>query len=471
VVFDLEAKQCVSMSFDPINMSCHCCGSFLGRKGDEFGRQTFVLADQNFPASLPSDNGGLKCMKILRIEGGKLDELACLFLDITRGWLLPPGSLILLGSLSHLAETGLAAYTEDLCNAVAKLSNGFRRSVGIAPAPFVLSADIADPSLIRAIVELYAWINACMKGVAGLSPSAFQASMEGLNYTGSGLAKPDYPLRYRLPTSITGDKKQIWLSSKLASLPSAVKHYSIEIEVEIIGRLLADLDGFLALDLQLNPFYERDVIKEDMEPPDRTTYILIGGSHALRTANALARSGKKAIAATIAGWKPTADQMSPMLAKIKRAMDMCPDKEKVVGVIQAYDNCSYFAQDEEGNLTAAKKGSDGIHHIPGNSVLAHPDTQYMAFKKSLLALEAIKDIRKVILAPLPRYWEEPCCRNKHHVTNLKESDYKSKMEAGIYAYKTACAQIAFGMGSGMCVSSGAGMSSRRRAGYGPTRSI
>jgi len=75
VTFDIKAKQVTSYSYDPEKMSCHCCGEFLARHGDKAGRQTFVLSDQNFPASLPSDNTGPKCLKILRIEGGRLGEL------------------------------------------------------------------------------------------------------------------------------------------------------------------------------------------------------------------------------------------------------------------------------------------------------------------------------------------------------------------------------------------------------------
>ena len=268
-----------------------------------------------------------------------------------------------------------------------------------------------------------------------MAPASFQVSLEGLNYKGGGLAQHEHVHHYRLPTSLSGDSKQLWVSSGLTTLPSEVKGFGKEIEIEIVGRLLADLDGFLALGLQLQPYYDRDVTKEDMEPPDRTAYILIGGSHALRTANGLARSGKRAIAATIAGWRPSPDQMKAMLNKISRALDLCPDKGKVVCVLQCYDNSSYYSQDEDGNLVAAKKGADNKYHVLGRSVLAHTDTQYICFKKTLPILEAVKDYRKVILAPLPRYWEERCCSDKSHVMNLEDSDYKSKLEAGIYNYK------------------------------------
>ena len=92
VVFDIKAKQVSSYSYDPEKMSCHCCGQFLGLHGNKAGRQTFVLSDQNFPASLPSNNTGPKCLKILRIEGGGLGELTDKLLATTAGWQVPPAA-------------------------------------------------------------------------------------------------------------------------------------------------------------------------------------------------------------------------------------------------------------------------------------------------------------------------------------------------------------------------------------------
>ena len=366
---------------------------------------------------------------------------------------------------------GLAAYAEDLCAAVARLAAHFKQTVNISPVPFILCADTTDASLIRSIVELYAWINAAMADLGGLSAAAFHVSLEGLNYNGSGLVQHVHPMRYRLPSAMnggggsssgggsgggsrggggggnsgvsgdggngggSGGSRKIWLSSGLAPLPSTVKQFDRTIECEIIGRLIRDLNVFLALNLQPRPYYDRLVAREDMLPPDGTSFILVGASHALRTANGLARRGKKAIAATIAGWKPVGDQIKPMLGKIERALSLCPDKEKAIFVLQAMDNCSYFCQDEEGNIASATKGLDSKHHIPGNSVLAHPDTQYMLFKKMLPIFDAIKEYKKIILSPLPRYWESRCCGKKSHVRNLDEADYRAKLEAGVYDYK------------------------------------
>jgi len=443
VTFDIKAKQVTSYSYDPEKMSCHCCGEFLARQGDKAGRQTFVLADQNFPASLPSDNTGPKCIKILRIEGGRLGELADKMMSITAGWHIPPGSLILIGSLSHLAETGFAAYASDLCNAVAKLSVHFRGSISVAPAPFSLAEDTEDSHLIRSIYDLYGWVSSCLKHVEGLSLTALSTAMEGLIYNGGGAVQPDTVRKYRLPTTLYADVHQIWTSSGLASLPSRVRGFDMGIECEIMGRLISELNTCLGLDLQTNPYYDRTVVKEDLDPVDTTTYILIGGSHALRTANGLARLGKRAVAATYGGWRPTAEQTAAIINKIGRAKNHCPDTSKVVCVLQLWDSCNYFVQDEEGGLSAAKKEEDDRYHVKGANVFAHTDTQLLTFKKTLPVIEAVKDMRKIFLSPLPRYWVARCCGDKRHVSNLGDPDYRQKLEASVYEAKNNLRAFSF----------------------------
>jgi len=435
IKFDMEVKQVSSTSYDPANMACFCCGQFLSKTGDKYSRQTFVLTDQNFPATLPSDYSGKKCLKITRIEGGRLGELTDKFIYITEGWKIPAGSVILIASLSHLSETGLAAYIADLCTAVSTLTHYFKGSVSIAPAPFILAADTKDQHLIRAISDLYAWINSCLGSSEAVSAAAFLVGREGLLYNGGGPAMQEIENRYRLPTGFTNSSNEIWSSSGKSDLPSSVKQFSQEIEMEIVGRLLADLNAQLGLDLHPKPYYDRLVVEEDLEPPDSTVYIVVGGSHALRTANALARQGKKSVAATISGWRPTAEMITAIINKLKKAREHCIDTSKAVCVLQMWDNSMYFVQDEEGGLSAARPGADGKHHVVGASVFAHKDTQQLILKKTLPILEAVSDMRKILLSPLPRYWEERCCEKSGHVTNMADEEYKVKLEAEVYAAK------------------------------------
>ena len=114
---------------------------------------------------------------------------------------------------------------------------------------------------------------------------------------------------------------------------------------------------------------------------------------------------------------------------------MCPDLSKAVCVLQLWDNCSYFVRDDEGGLSAPKKEADGKYHIKGAAVFAHQDTQLLMFKKTMPILDEVKNMRRIILSPLPRYLQARCCNKKTHTTNFSEVDYKQKLETSVYEAK------------------------------------
>jgi hypothetical protein len=99
------AKQNISTSFDLKNFHCNTCTGeghvVLRREGErvaarELAPVAFVLSDQNFAPSLPAEDGG-ECLKIIRVEDAGLQELVTLFLEATRGFIMPAGTLLEMG--------------------------------------------------------------------------------------------------------------------------------------------------------------------------------------------------------------------------------------------------------------------------------------------------------------------------------------------------------------------------------------
>ena len=94
------ANQNLCASFDPANLRCVSCKS----EHDIIGSDKPVcicLADQSFVSKI---TGGVEgsCIPVVRIEGGGLEELSDMFLEIFDGYKFPPGSIVLLGSATHL---------------------------------------------------------------------------------------------------------------------------------------------------------------------------------------------------------------------------------------------------------------------------------------------------------------------------------------------------------------------------------
>jgi hypothetical protein len=76
-----------------------------------------VLTDQAFPPILPAKNK--KCVVVVRVEDGLLSEIENSFVGLFADFCaptgrLPVGSVVLLGSMSHLGARGLDSYAGDI---------------------------------------------------------------------------------------------------------------------------------------------------------------------------------------------------------------------------------------------------------------------------------------------------------------------------------------------------------------------
>jgi hypothetical protein len=86
---DVSSLSVSSMSFNPVTWKCTACPSShsIFEANAKGGRTVIVLADQNFPAVLPSSEN--RCLSIIRLDQGRLDELIDLFLKIARQTTVP----------------------------------------------------------------------------------------------------------------------------------------------------------------------------------------------------------------------------------------------------------------------------------------------------------------------------------------------------------------------------------------------
>jgi hypothetical protein len=76
-------------------------------------------------------------------------ELVNLFLDLTRGCSIPAGTVLLVGSLTHLADTGISAYAADLSDAAARFGRIFQGGIVFLPGLTVPPGSIRDLVLRR----------------------------------------------------------------------------------------------------------------------------------------------------------------------------------------------------------------------------------------------------------------------------------------------------------------------------------
>jgi hypothetical protein len=167
---DVSRNISTSISAD---LECLACSDPHSVGGDILGGipRAFAVSDQAFPPVLPTDDGN--CITIVRVEDGTLNELATVFCDIFAKYLvpaagLPPGSVIMIGSLSHLGRRGLANYTEELVRTIGTFASRVGAAVEIVPLVFVPLAGIGSPGTVRDAFDLDAWILGSGRGEAAV---------------------------------------------------------------------------------------------------------------------------------------------------------------------------------------------------------------------------------------------------------------------------------------------------------------
>ncbi len=123
---DTTGGRNISTSCDPEGLECLVCEKRhnIGNSIEAGTPVAVVVSDQNFSPVLPTGDG--KCVVVIRVEDGRLFELESVFKDVFKKFLapvgrLPVGSVVLVGSLTHLAGYGLESYTLDLVKVILAL--------------------------------------------------------------------------------------------------------------------------------------------------------------------------------------------------------------------------------------------------------------------------------------------------------------------------------------------------------------
>jgi hypothetical protein len=149
----VKVNQAVSSSFDPNNLMCISCDN--EHEILSSSPMIICLSDQNFVPVLPADKWN--CVNIVRIENASITELFEMGKEIFHGKTLPEGSVMLIGSASHLGRRGASLYAGEWTTVVASASSLWR-GVHICPLiPLVISE--CQGNLTREISELAVWLD------------------------------------------------------------------------------------------------------------------------------------------------------------------------------------------------------------------------------------------------------------------------------------------------------------------------
>jgi hypothetical protein len=124
------------------------------------------LSDQNF-ASKFAGSGVKTCISVIRIEDASLAELVDILVDMMGGVKFPPGSIVLMGSVTYLHGLGVENYAREWVAQIERMGKVWE-GVNVCPL-FPVTGESLPGSLGVSLLELGCWFATVYEnGILGL---------------------------------------------------------------------------------------------------------------------------------------------------------------------------------------------------------------------------------------------------------------------------------------------------------------
>ena len=197
----------------------------------------------------------------------------------------------------------------------------------------------------------------------------------------------------------------------------------------------------MALYLDNKVSYER---LPDAPAPKREKFIVVGASHANRTAGWLEEKGASVINLAVPGWRITRPKVAELATRLQTALEK--EGTDCTVVYEMFDSNCFLARTEEGGLVPICKRASGEYHVDGDLVFAPKELQYNCFCDAKPLFEAAGSRRKIIISPIPRYLLSGCCVDPDHAGNIKDPDYRGNLEMAVVDCRKNLKDFAFRQG-------------------------
>ena len=435
VFSNLNSRTNLSCSFDPASFRCVTCigGGHDAGAGAGGGPVALVVADQAFPACLPAWGEGGECLRIIRVEDASLRELTLALVDILGKRTLKAGTVLCLGSLSHLAMVGTGQYCTDWVKSRWWLKERLGNGILVLPLPPVPVGGMEGRSLIRSALETSTWFMASSCTESVILKEAHRTLVDTFLTEGEGEGWANERQCIRLPASLDSPAFASMVSEGWGNRPDGVPPLSQAAEEIIITPLLSTLNEAFSLNLCLAPCLERDrdAIEASVSSArEERNFLVIGGSHASRLATAMGGAGCSVDRITSGGWKISSDNVAAVMEKL----DDLPVNPDTI-VLQLLDNSCFFCLGEDGTLSHPVLLADKKHHVVGQLKVANKDQVKALLKLVSPILHHRPDTEKILISCLPRYIASSCCENSAHNTSFSDPSAAAAVTADLNAMR------------------------------------
>jgi hypothetical protein len=357
-------------------------------------------------------------------------ELVNLFLELTRGCSIPAGTVLMISSLTHLADTGLSAYAADLSDAAAKIDRIFQGGIVVLPGLIFPPGEIRDPVLCKELFDVLTWSKKVAKIVKGgqtVMDSCFGELVGLLTGAGVGGGQVAYGGRHRLPAELGSSTTVKWDTRGQTGLPFGVGPLATSAIVDVLNKMSQDLYRALGT----RQLHVAGLFGATKQIRLGKNIVVIGASHAKRLHAVFKEDGEMTTFIEAPSFRLLQKDVAALTDTIQEEVgDELSDK---VLVINAFDNSYFVAKTEDGHFIPPRKDSSGRYHVDGEIACAPQETAKQMLINSFPLLRKFAAIPKIVLVPVPRYLYAPCCTDIEHVPNLENEDHVEKMLEGLDA--------------------------------------
>jgi hypothetical protein len=244
-----------------------------------------IISDQNFPPALPTDEK--RCCVVLRLEDCMLNEQPGILKEFfgNRQGYLPEGSLLLFGSVSHLAARGLENYAEETVKTFKAFANMLNRGCSVTHNVFIPLWGIESEGLVRDLYDLDCWLRSGAVSSYLSLPRTREKLWTVIRDECNGLVSALSCERVLfLPESHASSRKIRTISASVENLPAKILPLSANGEKKIIESLMFELNDLYAINVSVNPNLDRCSGNQTtaMESPTGSRIIIVGALHAAR---------------------------------------------------------------------------------------------------------------------------------------------------------------------------------------------
>ena len=430
-VHNLQTSSNFSMSLDPATLQCLGCTEkhLFVRKDNPV---CIVASDHNFAPVLPAKLG-TDCIGILRVEDGTLQEITGMFRDVFRKHIrpagsLPPGSIVMVGSVSHMALYGLQQYAEDITRTLTIIGSEVGPGITVIPYVPIPLGGIMSDELVRDMLDFDCWLLGSGLGELQTLPSTRELFWETVGGNTDTVVDTGSRTLF-LPTSIRNPRKHRFMSGGVCP-PAIIEPIGQVDESNIVTCLIGEVSGMLGLKLDASPDFARGGVSPICEHATGRVAFL-GASHVQRM-SALATACGSTNVLLLPRW--ASDQSSAkIVAEATRAAKLGKDD---ILVIDVFSNSAYMGCDESGLPQRPEKGADGRYHILGTMEVATQNVLRKNLAACIPALEAASGARLIFILPIPRYVTRQCCDDPSHIDNRGEADFETIVASAGMAVRT-----------------------------------